>query len=368
MSHSVMIWAVEAGESAHALSGWWLLVSAVLIVFNAFFVAVEFALVGSRRVKLESMVEVGNKRAATALEQLGDLQTQLAGAQLGITLVALVLGIVGEPVVAQYVERFLGNYVSLPSGIIHTIAFAIALTFVVFNHMVLGEMVPKNLALVEPERALLWLAPINRVYMWLFMPVIWFVNVISNVAVRALGFELTDEIATVHTAEEFGKLVDASHLEGQLEEFEHTLLSGALDFGERHVSAVMVPRSKVVSVKRTMTVAEIEQVVVESGHSRLLVVGATIDESIGVVHAKDLLLLPPESLDEVLPLELVRNVMYVAHGRPLDEVMVRMRSDRRHFGVVRGPKGSTLGIVTLEDILEELVGEIEDETDVAEPV
>ena len=351
-----------AEEAGSGYSPWWLVVALLMIALNAFFVAAEFSLVASRRVKLEPLVEAGSRSAARALTAMSDLQRQLAGAQLGITLTSLVLGLVGEPVVANYLEILIEQFFEIPSSLLHTISFVISLIIVVFLHMVIGEMVPKNLALASPEKALLWIAPANQAYLWLFHPLIWLLNEISEIMLRALGFEVAEEIHTVHTAEEFGKLVDASRAEGHLEEFEHTMLSGALDFGERHVSAVMVPRSQVVSVSASMTLAEIESVVVESGHTRLLMVGETIDDVRGWIHAKDLLRLPIDAQPEKLPIETVRQVMLLEHGLPLDEVLGRMRQGHVHFGVVRSGD-RTLGIVTLEDVLEELVGEIEDETD-----
>ncbi len=352
----------EAGESSSSYSLWWLVVGALMIALNAFFVAAEFSLVASRRVKIEPLVEEGSRSAARALAALSDLQRQLAGAQLGITLTSLVLGVVTEPVVAHYIEIPIERFFDVPSGLLHTISLTLSLGIVVFFHMVIGEMVPKNLALASPEKALLWIAPANNLYLVLFHPLIWVLNEISEVLLRALGFEVAEEIHTVHTAEEFGKLVDASRADGRLEEFEHTMLSGALDFGERRVSAVMVPRSKVVSVSASMTLAEIEATVVESGHTRLLMVGGTIDDVRGWVHAKDLLRLPLEAQDQKLPIESVRQVVLVEHGLPLDDVLSRMRASHVHFCVVRSAQ-RTLGIVTLEDVLEELVGDIEDETD-----
>ncbi len=358
------MWAfAEAAEDAGNYSPWLLVVGLLMIAVNAFFVAAEFALVASRRVRVELMVEEGTRGSGRALEALSDLQRQLAGAQLGITISSLVLGLVGEPVVAQYLESAIGVFFDVPSAILHSISFTVALAIVVFLHMVIGEMVPKNVALAFPERSLLWLIPINNAYLTLFGPLIWFLNALSVVLLKACGFEPADEIATVHTAEEFGKIVDASRDVGNLEELEHTMLSGALDFGERHVSAVMVPRSKVVSVGLPMTLAEIERVVVTSGHTRLLVVGETIDDVRGWVHAKDLLRFPKEAQNHRLPMESIRNLLLIEHGLPLDEVLGRMRNAHVHFCVVRSEDERTLGIVTLEDLLEELVGEIEDETD-----
>ncbi|MEE9413638.1 MAG: hemolysin family protein [Acidimicrobiales bacterium] len=355
---------ILAAEEAAALSPWLLLVALAMVVLSAFFVASEFALIASRRERLESRADNGDRRVSRSLEAMGDLQQQLAGAQLGITVSSIVIGLIGEPIVAQLVEQAIEGVVSIPASVLHVVSVAVALTMVVFVHMVFGEMVPKNLTIADPEKALLALAPFSLAIVKFFRPLIWALNAMSVVIVKAMGLEPATEIGTALTAQEFSRLVDASHEEGHLVEFEHALLSGALDFGERHVSAVMVPRSEVVSVSRSMSVAEIEKVVVDSGHSRLLVAGNDLDEVVGVVHAKDMLRLPVEAQNSPLPLEMVRKVLLVSHDQRLEEVLLQMRHARQHFAAVGGPAGRTLGVVTLEDVLEELVGEIEDETDI----
>jgi CBS domain containing-hemolysin-like protein len=181
--------------------------------------------------------------------------------------------------------------------------------------------------------------------------------------VRLLGMKPVTEIATAHTASEFAAMLDASRAGGLIEEFEHSLLSGALDFRHRPASSVMVPREQVVFVNRRMTVGSIERVAYTSGLSRLPVVGTGLDNVIGFVHVKDLLRLPPDARDDPLPLELVRRMLVVADTRPLEDVLRAMRRARSHLAVVRAGGGRTVGLITLEDVLEALVGEIRDESD-----
>lgn len=340
-----------------------LALTAVLVLLNGFFVGVEFALVGSRRSRLEELAAAGNRRARAALEASSELNLHLAGAQLGVTLASLGIGAVSEPAFAHLVEAALDGVVELPPGVTQTIGFTIGLGVVVFLHMVIGEVVPKNLALAGPERALLWMASPARLYLRLTRPLLRLLQGAANAGVRLLRVEPRDELSGVHTASELAVMVAESHEEGLIEEFAHDLLAGVLDFGDRDVSSVMVPRERVVTVSRRDTVAEIEQVVVRSGHSRLPVVDTDVDAVLGFVHAKDLLTLPAEAHDEVLPLRLVRRMLVVAPERSLEDLLLAMRRARIHFAVVIDRERRTAGVVTLEDLLEELVGDILDETD-----
>jgi CBS domain containing-hemolysin-like protein len=341
---------------------WAIVLAIVLLVANGFFVAVEFALIASRRTKLETDADAGSVTARLALTATRELSLQLAGAQLGITMASLGLGAVAEPAIAGLVEDAIEPFAELPSGLLHSISFTLALMIVVFLHLVIGEMVPKNAALAAPEQTMRWLAVPNRIYVTLFRPLIHALNALANAGVRLLGIEPRDELAVAHTAEELSGMLAASREEGLIEELAHDLLSGALDFGERPLRSVMMPRERVVSVPRTTTVAEAEAVTVASGVSRLLVTGRDLDDIVGFVHVKDLLTVPTEGRDRPLPLSRIRSVLFVAPDRPLDEVLLAMRRGRAHVAVVRSA-GRTLGVATLEDVVEELVGDIRDESD-----
>lgn len=335
----------------------------LLLVANGFFVAVEFALVASRRTKLEPLAEQGGLRARFALRASGELSLQLAGAQLGITMSSLALGAIAEPAIADLIERAVETVAEVPAAALHALSFTIALTIVVFLHMVVGEMAPKTIAIAAPEQTLLCLAVPNRVYVWLFGPVIRILNAVANAGVRAVGVEPRDDLARAHTAEDLSVMLAASREEGLIEELAHDLLSGAFDFGDRPVRGVLVPWDRVVSVARHATVAEAEQLVVASGHSRLPVVGPGSGEVVGFVHAKDLLTVSPDARDRAIPLGRIRRMLLVSENRPLDEVLVSMRRARTHLAAVVGRDGRPLGIASLEDVVEELVGDIRDETD-----
>jgi len=309
------------------------------------------------------MADNSDDGATAALDAIRHLQPQLAGAQLGITMASLGLGFVGEPAVSSVIESVLESFVELPSGVLHGIGFVAALGVVVTIHMVLGEMVPKNIAMAGPERAARILAPVHRVYVSAFKPVIWFLNESSNLAVRLLGREPVDELNTALTVNEFHALIAGAQEEGVLEVAEHDLLAGALDFRARTAGSIMVPRSRMVSVLRVTPVAEIEAVVAQSGHSRLPVEGTASDDIIGFVHSKDLLRLPADARSEAVPLEMIRRMLIVPPDRSIRDLMRSMRRMRRHMALVRDDRGVLLGMVTLEDVLESLVGDIRDETD-----
>lgn len=345
-----------------------LAVSVLLIVVNGFFVAAEFALLASRVTRLEPMAENGDDAGASAaLEAVQDLQPQLVGAQLGITMASLGLGYVAEPLVASLIESAVETFVELPGGVLHTISFIVSMGLVVTAHMVVGEMLPKNLAIANPERVARVIAPIHAFYLAVFKPVVWTLNTVSNGIVRMLGTEPVDEINTALTVNEFHTLFDGVLEEGKIEDTEHDLLAGVLDFRARTAGSIMVLAAEMVSVPRTTSVREIEEIVATSGHSRIPMQGTRPDNIVGFVHSKDLLRLGDldngaSHLDQV-PLEMIRRMLIVDPDQPVRDLMFLMRLHRCHAALVRTPDEQLLGMVTLEDVLEALVGDIRDETD-----
>ena len=340
------------------------LVTAVLMLgANAFFVAAEFALVAARAVRLESAAADGDRRSRLALDAVRDLQTQLAGAQLGITMASLVLGYVAEPAIAHLIEPVIELVVEVPSGVLHTISFAVALFVVTTLHVVVGEMVPKNIAISGPESSARLLAPAMKAYMTLFKPVIWSLNVVATGLVRLIGMRPVDEINTALTINEFHTLLADAREEGVIEPTEHELLSGALEFRARSVGSMMVPADRLVSVSRGASVAQLEDVVASTGHTRVPMWGSGPDDVLGFVHAKDLPRMPPDARDDPVPLELLRRMRVVSPEMAGSDLLFDMRRSRVHMALVRSGAGEMLGVVTLEDVLEALVGDIFDETD-----
>jgi CBS domain containing-hemolysin-like protein len=345
--------------------GWSLVAAVGLLLANALFVGAEFALIASRSSKIERLAEGGDRRARVALRAARDLSFMLSAAQLGITMASLGLGYVAEPAIAHLLEDAL-HVASVPETVSHSIAFVVALLIVSFFHMVIGEMAPKNIAISAPEKSALWLALPFRGFAILFRPVIWFFNVIANAGTRALGVEPQDERSDVHTASEIGMIITESARGGLLDRFEHRLLAGAASFGERDAGSAMVPRTELVAVPATMTPRELEGVVIASGHTRIPVYADDLDHIAGFFHSKDLLKIAVEDLDDPIPTGFVRPMLVVPESKKLHPLLVEMRRERKHVALVVEEHGGTAGVITMEDLLEELVGEIRDEYDVGE--
>lgn len=333
-----------------------------LLFANGFFVAMEFALIAARRSQIETLANEGNARAKVALASIRELSLMLAGAQLGITMASLGLGALAEPAIAHALE---GPFHSLgvPEAFLKSITFVVALTVVVFFHMVLGEMAPKNLAIARPEGSALWMAIPARAYVNLFRPFIHLLNLLANGVLRMMKVEPKDELLSVHTVEEISLMVQESAKEGHLQPFEQRLLTGAAGFGEKDAADVMIPRTEMNALPLDITPREIEEKIVETGHTRFPVYIDNLDRVVGFVHAKDLLQVPETQREHRIPRRLIRPLLVVPESRRLQPLLHDMQRERRHFALVIEEHGGTAGIVTLEDLVEELVGEILDEHD-----
>ena len=348
------------------MTGWYLAISVELLIANGFIVGAEFAVIAARRTKIDGLAAAGDLRARLAQKSIKELSFMLAGCQLGITMASLGLGAVAEPAVAHLIESGLHSVAELPAGLLHSISFVIALTIVVFFHMVIGEMAPKNVAIAEPEKSALWLAIPLRIYANLFRPFIRLLNAIANVGTRMFGVEPQEERTEVHTAGELRAMIADSAREGMVDAFEHRLLSGAIGFGTRDAASIMVPRTEMVAVPATVTPAGLEDLVLETGHSRFPVYAGDVDNVLGFVHAKDLLNMPVEARGAPLERRWIRQMLVVPESLRLHPLLVNMRRERHQFALVVDEHGGTAGVVTLEDLLEELVGEIRDEYDFTE--
>lgn len=343
-----------------------LLGALVLLILNGFFVGAEFALVAARRANIEAFARKGDRRAVVALQSLRELSLMLAGAQLGITMASLGLGALAEPAVAHLFEKALDS-TALPAGLSHSLAFAIALTIVVFLHMVIGEMAPKNIAIALPEKTVLRVAIPFRFFMIVLKPFIHVMNNAANAGVRLFGIEPQDELTEVHSVEDIQALVARSAGEGLLDETERRLLTGASTFSEKDAAAIMVPRTAMAAFSVSTTPAEIEELVVRTGHSRFPVYKEDLDDVIGFFHSKDLLRVVANQRRKPLSKRWIRPMLNVPESRKLHPLMIDMRREHQHFALVVDEHGGTAGIVSLEDVLEELVGDIHDEFDTPKP-
>lgn len=334
----------------------------VLLCANGFFVAAEFAFTAARK---EVIDETRTRSARAAIANMRELSRTLAGAQVGITLATLLLGFVAEPAVADLLILAVG-WLPIPTGVLHTVALVIALLIVVFLHMVIGEMAPKNVAIATPERLALLLALPFRAFMTVFKPLVLALNWLANLFLHLFGVEPRDELETVHTAEDLATVIAAGRQEGVIEEFASRLLSGAILFSERDASEVMVPRPDIVALPSTSTPADFERVVVNEGLSRIPVFKEDIDDLVGFVHAKDLLNIPDDLYDKPLDASLVRPLLVVPETAKVRPLLNQMQRTGRHLALIIDEHGGTAGLLTLEDIAEELVGEIRDEYDEGE--
>ena len=343
-----------------------LLIALGLLIANGFFVGAEFALIAARRSKLEQMEAEGRTRAKVALRSVREVSLMLAGAQLGITMASLGLGAIAEPAVAHGIEAGLEGIVEIPSGLLHSISFVLGLSIVVFLHMVIGEMAPKNIAIAKPEETALWLAIPFRAFCAALRPFIWLLNSLANAVVRLLGAEPRDEVSQVHTTGEIGLMIEESARGGLIDAFEKKLLAGAIGFSERDAASVMVPRTELMARPTSVTPNELETLVVETGHSRIPLYREDLDDVVGFFHAKDLLQVGDDEWDKALPSKLIRRMLVVPESLKLHPLLLEMRRRRQHVALVIEEHGGTAGMVTLEDLLEELVGDIRDEYDASE--
>ena len=341
-----------------------LIIGLVLLVANIYFVAAEFALISARRAQIEPAARAGSRTAAVTLRALENVTLMMAAAQLGITACTIGLGAVTEPALAGLIEKPL-DLMHLPTELGHPIAFAIALAVVVTVHVVIGEMVPKNVALAAPERSARILAPSLVVIVTVLRPLVWLVNGIANLSVRALRIEPQDEVSSTYTADEVADIIEESHGEGLLDDQAHDLVSGALSLS-RTVESVLLSMSTVRSVRLGCVVSEVEDVCAETGFSRFPVVRDGREggepELIGYLHIKDVLETDPERRHRRLEEKWVRPMPSVLVGSDLRSAFGTMRQRDSHLAKVVDQHGVLQGIVALEDILEELVGEIRDAT------
>lgn len=328
------------------------------------FVAAEFALVAVDRGRLDALAAGGDRRAVQARELLHHASFHLSGAQFGITVASLLLGFIAEPSIAHLIEPLLHP---LGESAQRALGVAIALLIATVLEMVLGELVPKSLAIAAPERAALMLAPFLRIYGVVFGPLIRMLNGAANWVVRKMGIEPKEELESVRTLSELSVLIKTSAHEGTIADSASRLLTRSIRFTEKCAADVLIPRMQLDAIAAEATVDELVALAASTGHSRFPVFRADIDDVIGVVHVKSVHTLAP-SVRRVTP---VRSIMVdadiVPETRALQPLLHDMQASRNHLVVVVDEHGGTAGIVTLEDLLEEIVGEIDDEYDALTP-
>ncbi|MGA7269689.1 MAG: hemolysin family protein [Acidimicrobiia bacterium] len=331
----------------------------VLIALNGFFVAGEFSLVAVNRSRVESRAEEGDRRASSLLRRIRKLSFELSGAQLGITVTSLIVGAIAEPTVAELLKPVFSS-VGIDS---RGVAIGTALVLATVAQMVLGELFPKNVAIARPYRTAVMVGLPMGMLNALLRPVIRLFNSSANWAVRLIGIEPRDELAGLRSLQELEMMVRASSAEGELDEQETSLLTRAIAFGEKDAADAMVPRVSVLGLPVESTVAELRSLSVSTGHSRFPVYEDDLDDVVKIVHVKDTFGMTPEQLERTRVVDLEGSLEVVPETMRLDSVLIELQKTGRSMAVVVDEYGGTAGIVTVEDILEELLGEIEDEYD-----
>src|SRR3954471_12451124 len=333
-----------------------LIFAALLVLGNGFFVGSEFALVSVRRSQVEPLAAEGSARARRVLTGLENLPQMMAAAQFGITVCSLTLGAVAEPTVAHLLEPVV-EWMHLPEGMIHPLGYILALAAVVFCHLVIGEMVPKNLAMAAPEKAALWLSPGLVTFARLCRPITVALGACAQGILRIFRVEPKDEVEAVFTSEQLNRLVEDSGQAGLLDPEEQERLEDALELGSRPVTDVLLRHESLVTVRPSVTPGEIIELTGRTGYSRFPI-AAENGAFMGYLHVKDVLDL--EDSQRAVPQQIWRPMTKLRAELPLDDALTVMRRAATHLAQVADASGKVLGLVAMEDVLELLVGEVND--------
>lgn len=337
----------------------------ILIFFNAFFVVSEFAIVKIRRTKLEEMIKNGNKRAAIALKVTEHLDSYLSAIQLGITLASLGLGWIGEPAVAHLFEDLFGEIFSQNPILLHSVSIAVAFGLITLLHVVLGELIPKSLAIQKTETFVLIIAYPLYMFKRIFYPFIWVLDTITIKILHLIGVEPASEHDAAHSEEEIKLIVNASQRGGVIDDTERDIIQNAIDFSEICAHEVMVPRQDMQCLFLNDTFDKVMSQVKRSKHTRYPLCDKDRDNVVGMIHIRDLLEHCEEKLEKGRLNKIARQILFVPENQSISEVLQLMMRKRTHIAIVVDEYGGTAGLLSMEDILEELVGNILDEHDIA---
>ncbi len=332
----------------------------VLLLGNAFFVGAEFAVMSARRSQIEPLAEAGSKRAKTTLWAMENVSLMLACAQLGITVCSLLILNVAEPAIKELLLIPLERWIGIPHDVSYGISFVIALLLVTFLHVTFGEMVPKNISVSTADKAALLLAPPLVFVSRIVKPVIVVLNWSANHILRAIRIEPKDEVTSTFTLEEVQSIVQESTRHGLVED-EAGLISSSLEFSGQTAESIMVPLDDLVTIGVDTTPAEFERVVGRTGFSRFAVADGDANLT-GYLHLKDIMTIPEERYSVAIPVTKVRTLANLSLDEEIEDALAVMQRTGSHLARVIGPGGQTHGVLFLEDVLEELVGEIRDTT------
>lgn len=342
------------------------LILVLLIIFaNAFFVAAEFAIVKVRTTQIQPLADKNNKRAKITVKILSNLDAYLSASQVGITMTSLGLGWVGEPVTAKLLSPIFTWFGMTNEQTIHTLSIIVGFIFLTFLHISLGEQAPKMLAIKSPKSVSLIVAiPLNLFYIT-FKPIVWMLNHAANFILRLIGIQQVPDSERINSEEELRLLISEGRKSGAIDQTEHQLIEKIFEFNDKQASEIMVPRNHMIAINLEDSREEIFQKVTEEGFSRIPVYKETIDNIVGIIYTKDLIS-ASEHRELIALQDIIRPAFFVSSTKQIGNLLKEMQRNKVHMAIVVDEYGGVEGLVTIEDIIEEIVGEIQDEYDVDE--
>ena len=349
------------------MNAWYLFLALVFVLANGFFVAAEFAIVKVRPTQLAELAQTGSMRARMARRLTKHLDAYLSATQLGITLASLALGWIGEPAFADLIEptfrRMAGD---ASEAWAHSVSITFAFTIISILHIVFGELAPKSLAIQKPVGTSLWIAHLLHAFYVLMFPFIWVLNGTARAALRLVGIRPAQDVEMAHSPEELRMILSSSEKAGILSEENREIIEGVFQFSKRTARQIMVPRTDVTVLSTTRTIEENLEVIRTTRHTRYPLCEGTLDQTIGLIHVKDLLLAQLRGPGRTLQ-ELKRDVLFVPENSTVEALLSQFIEHKTHMAVVLDEYGGASGIVSLENITEELFGQIQDEFDRERP-
>src|SRR5688572_4566258 len=348
------------------MPAWYLVLAFLFVLANGFFVAAEFAIVKVRSMQLTELADQGSARAKMARRLTRHLDSYLSATQLGITLASLALGWIGEPAFAHLIEPLFASAGVWASTYAHTIATTVAFTIISVLHIVLGELAPKSLAIQKPVGTSLWIAHLLHAFYVVTYPAIWILNGTARATLRLVGIRPANDLEMAHSPEELRMILASSEKAGILSEENREIIEGVFQFSKRTARQIMVPRTDVVVLSTTETIEANLERIRTTRHTRYPLCEGSLDHTVGLIHVKDLLLAqlrgPGRSLQE-----LKRDILFVPENSTVDSVLSQFIEHKTHMAVILDEYGGASGIVSLENITEELFGQIQDEFDRERP-
>ena len=350
------------------INGYSILLTFFLVLLNGFFVAAEFALVRVRGSQIEIKAKAGSRIAKVTRGIMANLDGYLAATQLGITIASLGLGVIGEEVFSNVVlKTFSMLNIVITSSFVITSSHVIAFIFITVLSIVFGELAPKTLAIQRSVRTALAVSGPLRIFFIVFRPIIWVLNAFANFILRLIGINIIPGHEAHHSSEELQYLLEQGKETGAIDSSEHELIQNVFEFNERVVKNIMVPRTKISGIEVSTPKDELLNILITEGYSRLPVYDEVIDKIVGIVHAKDILPLLARN-EEIVLKDIIRKPYFIPETKKINDLMAELQQKRIQIAIVSDEFGGTAGMVTLEDIVEELVGEIQDEYDEEKPI